>query len=409
MTDNAAMRSLLFALLLAFLSPAFPQQGLDDARHAVAAVEAALKQRPDDPALWFYMSRFQADLGNKSASIAALEKVAELGDGFLPARNLGFEKIWDDPKFQEVVKRLESRLPRLDYAPTAFELEDRAFLPEGVAYDAPSRDFFMGSTTKGTIVRIGWGNAVTVFAAKEAGLDSVLGLAVDAPRRTLYAVGTSALTDAGQTRRRNAVSAWEIDSGKLLRRVDVPGAMQLNDVSVALGGRVFASDSASGAIFEIPKEGPARVLVPADTIRGSNGLAASPDAKRLYVAHSTGLAVVDLASGAVKRVSNSTRENIAAIDGLYEYQGDLIGVQNTTNPGRVIAITLSKDGDAVTRVRTLLSHHHNGLDEPTTGAVTDHGFFLLAATGVGHYSAKGVIDNPDTVPKPTVIRVLLPR
>ena len=84
-------------------------------------------------------------------------------------------------------------------------------------------------------------------------------------------------------------------------------------------------------------------------------------------------------------------------------------MENTTNPGRVIAITLSKDGDTVTRVRTLLSHHHNALDEPTTGAVTEHGFFLLAATGVGHYSAKGVIDNPDTVPKPTVIRVLLPR
>jgi hypothetical protein len=111
----------------------------------------------------------------------------------------------------------------------------------------------------------------------------------------------------------------------------------------------------------------------------------------------------------MKRVANSTRENIAAIDGLYEFQGELIGVENSTNPGRVVVITLSREGDTVTRVRTLLSHHHNVLDEPTTGAVTDHGFFLLAATGVGHYNDKGAIDDPDNVPKPTVVRVLLPR
>lgn len=384
------MRSFLVFCLLVLAAPVFAQQD-------------------SNPATWYFMARSRAQLGDKAGATAALEKVAELGDGFLPARNLGFEKVWDDAKFQEVVKRLESRLPRLDFAPIAFQPDDRAFIPEGIAYDAPSESFFMGSTTKGVIVRIGFGNEVAPFAGAQAGLDSVLGLAVDAPRRTLYAVGTSALTEAGQKRRRNAVLAWDVDNGKPLRRVEVPGATQLNDVCVALGGRVFASDSGSGAIFEIPREGETRVLVKADTLRGSNGLTASPDGKRLYVAHSTGLALVDVSTGAVKRVGNDTRENIAAIDGLYEHQGDLIGVQNLTNPGRVIVMTLSKDGESVTRVRTLLSHHHSALDEPTTGAVTDHGFFLLAATGVGHFNAQGVIEHPETMPRPTVLRVLLQR
>jgi hypothetical protein len=403
------MRAFFSLLLLAFAATALAQQDPEGARSSVAAIEAVLKQRPTDAALWFYMARLQSELGKTAEATAALEKVADLGDGFLPARQLGFEKAWGDAKFQEVVKRLESRLPRLDYAPIAFELEDRALLPEGIAFDAKSQSFFVGSTAKGIVLRVGWGNAVTGFAARELGLDSILGLAADGPRRILYAAATSALTDAGRTRRRNAVLAWDIDTGRPLRRVEVPQALQLNDVAVAPGGRIFASDSASGAIYEIPREGEARVLVPAGTIRGSNGLAASPDAKRLYVAHSTGIAVVEVASGAVKRVANETRENIAAIDGLYEYQGELVGVQNLTNPGRVIVITLGKDGESVARVRTLLSHHHNGLDEPTTGAVTDHGFFLLAATGVGHLNASGGIDNPDSVPKPTVVRVLLPR
>jgi hypothetical protein len=108
---------------------------------------------------------------------------------------------------------------------------------------------------------------------------------------------------------------------------------------------------------------------------------------------------------------NRTRENIAAIDGLYEYQGDLIGVQNSTTPGRVILISLAKNGEEVTRVRTLVSHHHSALFEPTTGAVRfDNGsFYLLAATGVSHFGRKGKIDEPDAVPNPAVLRALLPR
>src|SRR4029079_5611665 len=207
-------------------------------------------------------------------------------------------------------------------------------------------------------VRVGAANAVTDFARSELGLDSILGLAVDSPRRTLYAVSTSALTTDGEARRRNAIVAFDVDTGRLLRRIDVPAARQLNDVTVAPGGRVFASDSASGAIFEIPRDGEARELVPSNVIRGSNGLAASPDGKRLYVGHSTGIAMIDLATGAVRRLAVPERETVAGIDGLYEWQGSLIGVQNITNPGRVILISLSPDGATVTRVQTLLSHHH---------------------------------------------------
>jgi hypothetical protein len=74
-------------------------------------------------------------------------------------------------------------------------------------------------------------------------------------------------------------------------------------------------------------------------------------------------------------------------------------------------MTLSRDGEEITGVRTVVSHHHSRLMEPTTGAVVgDSGYFyLLAATGVSHYDRKGRIDSPERVPNPTVLRVLLPR
>ena len=396
------------ALFLAAIPGGAQQPDAESAKRALASIEGLLKERPNDPTLWFYLARFHAEAGDRDASIAALEKVLALGNGFLPPQD-GFPSVWDDKAFQAVRAKLEAKLPRLDYAPTAFELEDRMLIPEGIAYDASSQSFFMGSIAQRKILRIGVANAVSEFAGSAAGLDSILGIAVDSPRRTLYAVSTSALTVEGEAHRRNAVVAFNVDTGRLLRKIEVPGARQLNDVAVARGGRVFASDSGSGAIYEIPKEGEAREVVPASVLRGSNGLAASPDARRLYVAHSTGIAVVDLDTGAVRRMAIPERETVAAIDGLYEWQGQLIGVQNVTTPGRVIVMTLSNDGTAVTKVQTLLSHHHNVLDQPTTGAVTPNGFFLLAATGVAHYNRAGTIDRPESLPKPAVVRIPLPR
>ena len=100
---------------------------------------------------------------------------------------------------------------------------------------------------------------------------------------------------------------------------------------------------------------------------------------------------------------------MAAIDGLYEHHGELIGVQNTTTPGRVILISLSREGDSVVGVRTLLSHHHPALDEPTAGAVAGDTFYLLAATGIGHFNREGRIDRLETLRSPTVLKIFLPR
>lgn len=402
------MRLFLLATLFAAALPAAAQDADANAR-VRASIDAALKKRPDDATLYFFLARVDALSGNASAATQDLEKVEKLGDGFLPAKQLGFEKVWDDPAFQAERARMEAKLPRLDYAPTAVELEDRGLLPEGMAYDAPSESFFVGSIARRKIVRISKEGAVSDFTVEGAGLDHVLGLAVDAPRRVLYAVSTSALTVEGRKNRHNAIFAFDVDSGRLLHRMDIAGAIGLNDVAVAPGGRIFTTDSGSGAVYEVSPDKEPKAWVAPGELPGANGLAASPDASRLYVAHNTGIGVVDIAKGGVKRVANTTRETVAAIDGLYQWHGQLVGVQNVTTPGRVVLITLSPDGGTITSVKTLLSHHHSALDEPTTGAATDRGFFLLAATGTAHYSDQGTITDPDGVPKPTIVRVLLPR
>ena len=44
-----------------------------------------------------------------------------------------------------------------------------------------------------------------------------------------------------------------------------------------------------------------------------------------------------------------------------------------------------------------------------TGAIAPDGFFLLAATGLSHLRDDGGIDDAASIPRPLVLRVLLPR
>lgn len=402
------MRALALLLFSFFASlPLFAQQP-SAVSSGKARVEALLRERPNDPALWFFLARYDALAGDAKSCVAALGKVQALGDGFLPSRGAGFEKVWDDASFQAAVAKLESRIPRLDYAPTAFELQDRGLLPEGIAYDAPSDTFFMGSVAEHKIVRIDATRQASDFAS-DIGLDAVLGVAVDSPRRHLYAVSTSFVSEPAKKPYRNAIFEFDLVTGRLLHRFDIPQAMQLNDVAVAPGGRIYTTDSESGAVFEVSEKAEPRVVLAAGRVRGSNGLAASPDGKRLYVAHATGIVTIDLVSGDAKPLTAPSRANVAAIDGLYQWQGMLIGVENVTNPGRVIAMALSSDGLAIEKVTTLLSHHHAALAEPTTGAIAPDGFYLLAATGLSHLRDDGTIDDPANIPRPLVVKVLLPR
>ena len=235
-------------------------------------------------------------------------------------------------------------------------------------------------------------------------LHQVLGLVVDATRRRLHAVSTRALVQAPATPR-NEIVSYDLNSGARVRAVAVDAAIQLNDVTVAPGGDLYTTDTQGGAVFHVGADGAVDTLVAPGTLPGANGLALAADGTALYVAHSTGIGRVTLGDrGVTPRIGLPEGETIAAIDGLYADGAALIGIQNTINPGRVIRMTLDRSG-AVTRVETLLSHHHPAIDEPTTGVVVGRSFALLATTQVARFTPQGTIDHPETLKPPVVLMI----
>src|SRR5205085_6510357 len=118
-------------------------------------------------------------------------------------------------------------------------------------------------------------------------------------------------------------------------------------------------------------------------VRGANGIAITPDGK-LYVTLSTGIARVNTVTGEPTRLPQPDTIATGGIDGLYWHDGDLFGIQNTTNPGRVVRIALTDDGNKIAGLTVFQSHHHPEFDEPTTRALAYGAFNVIGNSYVRH-------------------------
>ena len=368
-------------------------------------IRERLKTRPNDPTLYYYLAMHEIAEGNKPAGLEALKQLERIGNGFLPIRGTSFDMVWSDTIFQKTRQALEAKLPRVTAARELFTL-DKGEIPEGITYDPATRAYFVGSIARKHIVRVDASGAVSTLS-KPGELDQVLGLVVDGKQRRLHAVSTSAIAPGGQ-KPVNRIVSYNLDTGVRDLSVDVPAAEQLNDVTVAPNGELFTSDSQAGAVYRIRAAGVVDTFVAPGTLPGTNGIAVSADGKALYVGHSTGIARVEIADRSiVPRLELPTGETVAAIDGLYSDGATLIGIQNVTNPGRVIRIHLRPDGRGAERIETLLSHHHPAIDEPTTGVIVGRTFALLATTQVARFTPEGTVTSPETLKRPVVLSIEL--
>ena len=146
----------------------------------------------------------------------------------------------------------------------------------------------------------------------------------------------------------------------------------------------------------------------AGTLRGANGIALDADGM-LYAAISTGIVRVDTDTGEPTRLPQPDTVVTGGIDGLYWHEGDLIGVQNVTNPGRVVRITLTDKNTRIGGLTVLQSYHHPDFDEPTTGAIARSALYVVGNSYVGHYQPDGTIKNAADLKGTAIIAVPLRR
>lgn len=356
-------------------------------------VERAVRAGPrGHPWLMYALARAYVLNGRTAEAAKLLGELADMGVGVDPAGSEDFKPLRAAPVWPELNGRLAAARAPVVRGRTAFVVPDPELLPEGIAYDPRRRTFYLGSLYKSKIVALDAGGRTRDFKASgEDGLESVLGMRVDARRRLLWV--------CSNTRDGAAyVHKYALDSGRLVKKYALderPAKRQFNDIALSRRGDAYVTDSLGAAVYEIPAA--TDELRPLVKFAGGvypNGVALSADERRLYVASAEGIALVDIGAKTVAELARPAGVATTGVDGLYLYRGSLVAVQNALPaPDRVVRLFLSADGRRAERAQVLESNRPD-YALPTTGVVVGDELFYMANTHIDQMGEGGKL-RPD--------------
>lgn len=270
----------------------------------------------------------------------------------------------------------------------AFRIPEKDLIPEGIAYDATSRSFFVSSIHKNKIIRIDERNKVTDFikSGKE-GIGQALSMKVRDGK-----LWVCSNTGKGNAQDRSMVHAFDLASGNLVSKWNLPpGETHLfNDLAIDSHGNVIVSDSDYGAIYRVnPKSSNVELLIKDARLQYVNGITIAPDDD----------VIVNTFKGFFK-INTASQEMIAlpfpnysviGIDGLCFYKQSLIGIQNVTYPVSINQYQLNAAYDRIESARVLIADHPL-FDIPTTGVLVDDWFYFVANSQMSNLEKDKIID-----------------
>jgi sugar lactone lactonase YvrE len=318
-----------------------------------------------------------------------------------------FDRVKASPAVQQALRQLADNRRPIERSEGAFTLADKGLITEGVAYDPKTRAFFVSSVRQRKVVRRDAEGAVRDFVPSGGdGLLAAVALAVDPDRRALW-VSSMAMPQMDGFRKdqegESFVLEYDLDSGRVRRKLLPPVAGgRLADLAVGPGGELVVSDPATGRLYRLEKDA-LRVLVDQGPLASAQGLAFAPDGRLFVADYVQGPARVDLRTGEVRLLEVPADSAVTGIDGLVWDGQRLVGIQNGTEPNRVVRLTL--EGDRVTAV-TVLERAHPRFDEPTLGVVVGEALFYVANSQYAAVGKDGRLDEA-RLREPVILRMPL--
>lgn len=369
--------------------------GRGDLEAAYTGAVAAATAWPRQGVYHRYLARVAAATGHLDAAMDALDAVTDMGFDWIPADS-GWRALAALPRFQALSRRALDAIAPVTASTIAITLPPSFHHAEGVAFDPRTGRRFVSSIRLRKVVAINtMGRVADFIAATEPRLYAVFGMVADPAKRVLW-ITTSAIKEqeggVGADSGKSELRAYHLDSGKLLRRWQLPQSEPhcLGDVALAPEGAVYATDSCQPQIFRATLAGDLH-SIPAThrDWRNLQGIAFSPSGCTAWVADwTTGLYRIELGSNRVTAVRADPRIVTLGLDGLYwAGPGRLIGIQNGVAPARVIELTLNADGSAVEKLRVL--DRNAAATEPSLGVMLKNALLYVANASWANYNGEG--------------------
>jgi len=249
-------------------------------------------------------------------------------------------------------------------------IPQQALLPEDVAVLGE------GSYAVTTVVsrRVWFSNGQGWFPSGPLGSGNLSGIVADGSGMVVGSGDLGMIVEGGESF--GGLIAMENGNDPL--NITAPEGVQLSDIAFFSDQVIYASDPIGGGVYKSEGMGDGiEVLVAPGTFRSPQGIAPSEDGERLYISdYRYGLGMIDTATGAVTRLSADEPMLLDGIDGLWLYDDELIAVQNGLNPMRIVALTLSPDGNRITAMR-VLEQANPEWTEPLGGDIFEDALYYI--------------------------------
>ena len=377
-------------------------------------MKRAASLRPEQPRLMYNLAVAYALNGDGGRALLWLGKVARMGLVYPAESDTDFNSIRETVEFKAVLAKFrENREPVIRSA-RAFSVDQKGLITESVAFDPRAATFYLSSVHKRKIISVSRGREVKDFLTERDGLWSVMGMKVDARRRHLWACTVShpqMINYREEEGVRSALLKVDLRTGRIVQRYELPAkpaAHWHGDLAHNPEGDVFTTDSVTPAVYVLRRgSDKLEVFYQGEPFVSPQGLDFSSDGESLYVAdYARGIFIIDLKTRKLTAVSPALDSTLIGIDGLYVYKRDLVGVQNGTNPQRLVRVRLSRDGARAERVE-VMEANNPVMDEPTLGVIVKHEFYFVANSQWGAIDKTGQLSHPEKLQDPVVLKIRL--
>jgi hypothetical protein len=370
------------------------------ARAPATAAEAAARRdslealRPllhGHPGFVYTLARAAMRTGDRAGALRGLDAYARMGLTVEVRQDSVFAPLFADAAFARIERRLAANAKPRARATLKWRLGERDLLAEDVAWDAPTRRWFVSAIHARKIVAIDAAGRDSEFVPRGGERPwGVFALGADAARRRLWA-GVAATPEmdggAGGDRGRAALVCFDLDRATPLARYAAPADGRehgFGDLAIGLEGAVYVTDSRDGGVYAVRPGADSLVtlLAPGALVSPQTPvLLATPAGPRLVIPdYARGLASLDPASGRLDWLATPDDLAAAGIDGLYAWRGGLVAIQNGTEPHRVLRLALDRDARAITGW-TVLEQASPELGEPNHGVVVGDTLVLIGNSG----------------------------
>lgn len=269
---------------------------------------------------------------------------------------------------------------RFDQPAKDFIITEKDIIPEGLAFDTATATIYVSSTYKKKIISISQKGIVKDFIGEgQDDIKSVVGMAVDRSRNSLWAVSSEAnqvlpLKNPGPGQWRSSVYQYDLASRKLIKKYLLnKDSVFLNDITVTADGTVYATESVKNAVYRItPGDDSLRLFVELRPFNFINGICFTDKPGFLFVSSAEGIVSINLSSKNFLLFPSAPGIDYRDIDGLSFTNGYFIGHQST----RVSRFYITASRDSISHSDTLNSGKE--FDGSTTGEIGNgHYYFIV--------------------------------